>query len=491
MAQGGVEVDKMKSFTSALLILALSVVVWAQPEITPTKFLNTDEPERMCNKYIRDQYGDLTIFTQPSAGALVNIKIDEYQSRCVYIFCDEPTHHLLLYALIDNDGHREPFSVKAYGRQIEEPFWVFEGGDETDSIIIPETPRDSVGCLDRPVDVAVSSWGRYYDKDDDRVFVLDQANHRVVMLHYDINQDSLIWLGSFGENILKMPTSIDYADYHDSNRNNDDIYVTDPGISKVLRFSARGVYETSYGGWGRGLASISYPTGVAVSTAEDLPNRIYVTDSHNHRVVRYISGTTGNIIAECQHIFPLVPWPLISSVDTDVEGNVYVANSFTNNITVLDPTLSQILMVYGELGYEPGQFDYPADIYIDGNEMQVCELFADSSGIQSFIIQPGLGKRTTETLPRSFQLYPNYPNPFNPSTTLKFDLPEEGAVHLVIYNILGQRVRTLVNQVLPAGRHGIVWDGRNQAGNIVSSGVYFCSLRTDNFFTSRKMILMK
>jgi len=298
-------------------------------------------------------------------------------------------------------------------------------------------------------------------------------------------------LGTFGTDILKMPTAIDYADYRDSDPNNNDIYVTDAGLSKVLRFSASGVYETSYGGWGRGLASISYPTGVAIATAEDLPNRIYVADSHNHRVVRYISGTDGAIIAERQYIFPLIPWPLISSVDTDAEGNVYVVNSFTNNITVLNSALNQILVVFGQQGYEPGQFDYPTDIYIDGNEMQVCELFADSSGILSFVIQTGLPKRSEETLPGSFQLFPNYPNPFNPNTTLKFDIPEYGAVRLVIYNIMGQRVRTLVNQPLPAGHHGIIWDGRNQAGAAVASGVYFSVLTHGDEIKARKMLLLK
>jgi len=477
-----------------ILSLALSGTAVAQPTIVPTNFLDTQEPVRMCNNYIHEQYGfDVDIFARPTCGALLRIpeegEVD--QNRCLYVFCDAPANRLMVFSLTETLTGRTPRGVKSYGHKINEPFWVFEGDENTDSVQVPVTNRSCDGCFDRPVDAAVSSCGRLFDCENDFLFVLDEGNHRIVKLKYDMELDSLIWIESFGSAVLKIPSSIDYADYGDSIPANDDIYVTDPGLSSVLRFSAAGAFETSYGGWGPSMASISYPTGVAVSTSNDFPNRIYLTDSHNHRVVRYYSNTDGPIVAEKQYVFPLRPWPLISSVDTDADGNVYVANSFTNDIAILNADLDQLLFTYGSLGYEPGQFDYPTDIYIDGNEMQICELFADSSGIQSFVIQAGQGKRAAEPLPHEFELYQNYPNPFNSSTTFTFDLPEEGYANLVIYNILGQRVRTLFSQMLPAGHHRIIWDSKNQAGDAVSSGIYFSLLNQGEMAKVKKLLLLK
>lgn len=85
----------------------------------------------------------------------------------------------------------------------------------------------------------------------------------------------------------------------------------------------------------------------------------------------------------------------------------------------------------------------------------------------------------------------NYPNPFNPETEISFSLPERAQVSLVVYNILGEKVKTLVSQTMDAGTHSIRWDSRDEAGNPVSSGIYFYRLKTENFDQTMKMLLMK
>jgi hypothetical protein len=94
-------------------------------------------------------------------------------------------------------------------------------------------------------------------------------------------------------------------------------------------------------------------------------------------------------------------------------------------------------------------------------------------------------------LPTEYALHPNFPNPFNPSTTIKYDLKEAGKVSLKIYNVLGQEVRTLVSGAQTAGFKNIAWDGRNNAGQAVSSGIYVYRLETSGFVKSRKMMLLK
>ena len=85
----------------------------------------------------------------------------------------------------------------------------------------------------------------------------------------------------------------------------------------------------------------------------------------------------------------------------------------------------------------------------------------------------------------------NYPNPFNPTTTFKYALKEEANVTIKIYNILGNEVKTLVNENQPAGYQSVIWNGTDQSGNPVPSGIYICRITAGNFTKSQKMVLMK
>jgi hypothetical protein len=94
--------------------------------------------------------------------------------------------------------------------------------------------------------------------------------------------------------------------------------------------------------------------------------------------------------------------------------------------------------------------------------------------------------------PKEFGLDNNFPNPFNPSTTFPVAVPHTAMVDLKIYNILGQEVRTLFAGQLEAGRHWILWDGRNNAGSMVATGVYIARLTTDpGISLVKKLMLMK
>lgn len=95
------------------------------------------------------------------------------------------------------------------------------------------------------------------------------------------------------------------------------------------------------------------------------------------------------------------------------------------------------------------------------------------------------------SLPKEFSLAQNYPNPFNPTTQISFDLPVSSNVELVVFNVLGQEVKTLVNEEMPAGTHLVTWDGRNASGSSVASGLYFYRISADKFSASKKMLLMK
>jgi hypothetical protein len=102
-----------------------------------------------------------------------------------------------------------------------------------------------------------------------------------------------------------------------------------------------------------------------------------------------------------------------------------------------------------------------------------------------------VGVTNDEIIANDFQLFANYPNPFNPSTNIKYTLPVASNVKVEIFNMLGQLVNTLVNQHQQAGIYNIVWNGNDLSGNMVSTGVYIYKLSTDNFVSAKKMILVK
>jgi len=79
-----------------------------------------------------------------------------------------------------------------------------------------------------------------------------------------------------------------------------------------------------------------------------------------------------------------------------------------------------------------------------------------------------------------FVLENNYPNPFNPVTTIDFKVPKTADVSLVVYNALGQKVRTLIDGSVQAGKHSVQWNGRNDSGNLLSSGIYFYTVSVNN-----------
>ena len=98
---------------------------------------------------------------------------------------------------------------------------------------------------------------------------------------------------------------------------------------------------------------------------------------------------------------------------------------------------------------------------------------------------------TDPQVPTKYSLDQNFPNPFNPSTTIMYSLKNPGQVTLYIYNVLGQNVRTLVDEYQAAGDYETVWDGHDNTGDVVASGLYFYRIKSGDFSDIKKMVLMK
>jgi len=100
-------------------------------------------------------------------------------------------------------------------------------------------------------------------------------------------------------------------------------------------------------------------------------------------------------------------------------------------------------------------------------------------------------KSDQAAIPESYALSQNYPNPFNPGTTIRYSLPQEGLTQLRVYNTLGQMVKTLVDGDQPAGEHAVYWDGTDDNGRRLSSGIYFYKLQAGDFSAAKKLVFVR
>ena len=124
-------------------------------------------------------------------------------------------------------------------------------------------------------------------------------------------------------------------------------------------------------------------------------------------------------------------------------------------------------------------FDYCTDMNVATNGFFV---YLDDVMVKN----PNGIHQINSNIPKTYQLYQNYPNPFNPTTTFKFDLPRRGMVNIVIFNTLGQEVKTLLNEVKDAGSYQYDFDATGLA-----SGTYFYKITTGDFVKTNKMVLVK
>jgi hypothetical protein len=102
-----------------------------------------------------------------------------------------------------------------------------------------------------------------------------------------------------------------------------------------------------------------------------------------------------------------------------------------------------------------------------------------------------LGTKEGVSIPEYFSLKQNYPNPFNPITIIEYSLPEKTHAKLIIFDLLGRQVRTLVDQHEDIGHRSIRWDSKNEFGKHVSAGIYLYQIHAGEFVQTKKMVLLK
>ena len=216
-------------------------------------------------------------------------------------------------------------------------------------------------------------------------------------------------------------------------------------------------------------------------------------------------------------------WDECYSIENTTTLDLY-ANGLTG---VIPPAIGNLVnleglylasnQLSGEIPSEIGNLVNLIDFYLSSNQLSgeipesICNIYPNLSYFQVThnqlcppypeCIEDYVGYQDTsnceqvsiidEILPITYNLYNAYPNPFNPVTTLRYDLPEDARVNITIYDMMGRIVKTLVNGTQTAGYKSIQWNATNSFGKPVSAGVYLYQIRAGDFIQTKKMVVLK
>jgi hypothetical protein len=165
---------------------------------------------------------------------------------------------------------------------------------------------------------------------------------------------------------------------------------------------------------------------------------------------------------------------------------LHALNLETDELVPLHPLDDAISTAYGRFSPDGTMFSYLQHDRDDRGGVSRSKVY-----VQEFPFPMSTSVAGTDETPAEFSIAGNFPNPFNPATTISFSLAEPGHAGLAVYNIAGQLVRELTDGVLPAGTHDIVWDGCDDTSMRVSSGVYIARLTSGAYTTAHRMTLVK
>jgi len=254
------------------------------------------------------------------------------------------------------------------------------------------------------------------------------------------------------------------------------LYVSDPSDNRIFRVK---IEESSY--------------VLFMQSGLNTPNGLYFDEVNNRLlIISYRYSSPVQMVDLADSTLSTVVSTSLNNLDgltRDGEGNYYVSSWDHDACFRFDNTFSS----------PPVQFsshpDDPADIYFNDHDNVLAVPLFFTHDVEFVSGPTALEENEIPRVTGDLNLFPNYPNPFNPTTVIPFELPGEAGtrrhVILTVFDLRGRHVMTLVDSELESGSHRIMWDGTTDRGNTVSSGVYFYTLRSQGITFTRKMVLAK
>ena len=488
-------------------ILAVSITAHAlptgalpQPEFEKKNFLRTtDIPEMNVDFAIAWTDSAASFFVYPFDAVVLHVNIEGVMTD-VFVISDAACNRLTMWvAKPDGLAHRE---LQVIGEFDGEP------GDE----------------FKAPSGLATNAINREFNPDQDVIYVADRGNDRIIELRYqpDSLGGTFTYNRILGEGYLEWPVDVAISAYGDQQLSNADLYVVDwghqPDDGELVRIDvSSGLVE---GSW----PDILYPESDIVIAELKKPISVacfpYALDTLNSKTAIYITEEKSGTIFLFESESGDDPvWKDLNMLDSgnyrrlpggiafDDFGRVYIANSAAETIEMYGPNMNYVYMPFDTLAPPEGQLVCPSNIILDTYnnrcEALIFEMYHRESGLQTYEIpegwssvKPPLGFNGSGLpkisdgvhgiLPAKYALYDAYPNPFNDKCVISFFIPEQTQVQIEIFDILGRKVATVLDQTKEAGEHSVIFD----AGDI-GSGVYFYRLKTENFGKTKSMVLLK
>lgn len=307
----------------------------------------------------------------------------------------------------------------------------------------------------------------------DRMLVADYTGHNILAVDMKTREISVY----AHESSMNQPNDIAIG-------SNDILYASDPdwnnSTGNVWRITTDGTVTLL-------SAGMSTTNGIEVAPGDSI---LYVNESTKYNIWAYSLSPSGAI--SNRRLLIKLPDTTLDGMRCDTAGNLYVTRMGVGRIAIVSPE-GQLLREVKLLQKNPSNIEFGGP---DGRTCYVT--MADDGSIETFrtdtpgrswqMYQDRTNTRVAERTvsPRTFTLDGNYPNPFNPSTTIKYTLQSNTTMELAVYNAIGQLVTVLKQGMESAGEHTITWNARN-----MPSGVYVMRMKAGGTSETRKMLLMK
>ena len=351
----------------------------------------------------------------------------------------------------------------------------------------------------QPMAPAVTSSDYLYNPDNDRIFIPDRMNNRLLELNYQFDRqnpahDQLIVENSIYLDSLFYPIEIEFADFNTGYESDNRLIVLDDIGNRLCIFSRGGELRHIFDLSELGDTTTHIYSAFTHRIVNDTLIAIYLTDPNTSSVVLLKLCNDNSL----EFVRELVVGQRMETDLTDIlylpEYGLGAVDNLGQHLYALDNNLRRVLLTINlaDLGISP--VFRPYKISALSERIAIFEDVQEDRGVFTLSFNRFLGKKgpsRAEDLPLRFALEQNYPNPFNSNTIINFTVPEAGNVKLEVFNILGQKVNTLVDEYLTAGNHHVLWNGQNSSGDIVASGVYLYRIATPDKQEVKKLVLLK
>lgn len=202
--------------------------------------------------------------------------------------------------------------------------------------------------------------------------------------------------------------------------------------------------------------------------------------------------------SDAERLAGLQLYSLQKDLNNDGKVDFYVlayfgpSSNYRQTVKIFDITTGNAILELNDANY---YYSYPTLYDLDADGTLECVItrynYPSFNEYDLLVYNTGVTGVIANPIPMNFKMEQNFPNPFNPSTTIRYSISEDAKVKIIIFNTNGEQITTLVNEKLSAGEHEIIWNGTNSSGTRVPTGVYFYQLFSNQKSETKKMLLLQ